>query len=70
MSTETEKKTTETTTEKPGEKVTEKTVEKTVGGAAYVFEKVKHPLGGGHHTHEKADPPAQPPGADKPPTPG
>ncbi len=52
------------------ERTVEKTVEKTVGGAAYVFEKVKHPLGGGHHPPEKADPPAQPPGADKPPTPG
>ena len=52
----------------------ERTVEKTAGmtavGAAYVFDKVKHPLGGGHHPAEK--PPEAPadPGADKPAVPG
>ncbi len=53
------------------ERTIEKTVGKTVGGAAYVLEKVKHPLGGGHQ------PPAEKPpevpataGADKPAMPG
>ncbi len=50
------------------ERTVEKTVEKTVGGAAYVLEKVKHPLGGGHHAAEKPSPGES--GADKPNAPG
>ncbi len=53
----------------------ERTVEKTAGmtavGAAYVYEKVKHPLGGGQPNPEKPAPqPSAQPGADKPASPG
>lgn len=53
----------------------ERTVEKTAGmtavGAAYVYEKVKHPLGGGQPMPEKSvTQPAGQPGADKPSAPG
>ena len=53
------------------EHAVEMTVGKTVGGAAYVLEKVKHPLGGTHAAIEKL-PTAPPPdaGADKPSVPG
>ena len=53
----------------------ERTVEKTAGmtavGAAYMYEKVKHPLGGGQPNPEKSAPlPTAQPGADKPAAPG
>ena len=53
------------------EHAVEKTVGKTVGGAAYMYEKVKHPLGGPHPPAEKAPPEAPADsGADKPAVPG
>ncbi len=53
------------------EHAVEKTVGKTVGGAAYMYEKVKHPLGGTHAAIEKLPPtPAADSGADKPSVPG
>jgi len=53
------------------EHAVEKTVVKSVGGAAYVLEKVKHPLGGTHTAIEKLPPAPEPDaGADKPAVPG